>query len=114
MKTLCTMLILAAAIIVSRAQTTSPGDSMEAQIHQRLQQRPADQALIGVRPQRPNEVQLNGVTYSGITIQLARTDNPLQLINPAAPPQYGSSEDNTVRDPITGRASGLKLFSIQF
>jgi hypothetical protein len=47
-------------------------------------------------------------------VLLSKTGNPLQLINPAAPPAYGSPEDNVARDPITGEISGLSLFSISF
>jgi hypothetical protein len=65
-------------------------------------------------PREPNETKINGITYSGILVQLATTDQPLELINPFAPSEYGSAQDNTVLDPITGRPSGLKLLSIEF
>jgi hypothetical protein len=54
------------------------------------------------------------ITYSGVVVQAARSPNPLQMINPWAPPNQGSAEANTVRDPITARSEGLKLFSIAF
>jgi hypothetical protein len=54
------------------------------------------------------------VTYSGIAVQALKTRKPLQLINPAAPPQYGSPEDNVLRNPVSGEVSGWKLFSIRF
>jgi hypothetical protein len=54
------------------------------------------------------------ITYSGVVVQAVKSRNPLQLINPLAPANQGSSEANTVRDPITGRSEGLKLFSIAF
>jgi len=91
----------------------SPGDdAMESQIRQRLAARP-DQSYFSVQKEKPNEIKRNGVTYSGILVELAKTDKPLELINPAAPPEYGSSEDNLVRDSQTGH-EGLKLFSIRF
>jgi hypothetical protein len=95
------------------SQTTSGQNSMDSQITRFLKQNP-DQNLFITGAERPNEIKRNGVSYSGIFVELMKTDNPLQLINPAAPPEYGSSEDNTARDPITGRVSGLKLFSISF
>jgi hypothetical protein len=63
---------------------------------------------------KPNEIKSKNVTYSGIAVQVVKTDRPLHLINPAAPAQYGSAEDNVARDPITGKVSGLKLFAISF
>jgi hypothetical protein len=102
------------AVVSVQAQTTPAENDMDAVIARRLMQQPTGQTLLGFQPQKPNEIRINGIVYSGIAVQLATTDNPLELINPLAPPEYGSSEDNTVYDPVTGRASGLKLFSIQF
>ena len=85
---------------------------MDAQIRKRLAMRP-EQSLLTLQPAKPNEVRRDGVTYSGILVQFAKTDKPLELINPAAPPEYGASEDNLVREPQSGRP-GLKLFSIRF
>jgi hypothetical protein len=47
-------------------------------------------------------------------VELLNIRNPLQLVNPAAPAKYGSAEDNVLRDPISGRVSGWKIFSIGF
>lgn len=65
-------------------------------------------------PQRPNEVTVGGRRYSGILVQLIRSPQPLQLLNPWAPPEAGPGEQNLVRDPVTGAASGLKLLAINF
>ena len=62
---------------------------------------------------KPNEITVGKFTYSGITIEIAKKPNPLQLMNPFAPPEYGSAEINLLRDPA-GHPSGLKFFSIQF
>ena len=40
-------------------------------------------------------------------------DNPLQLVNPFAPPEYGSGYDNVVRDPIDGQGTGISALSIE-
>lgn len=88
---------------------------MQADVHRQILQRPPGQNdVLSLQAVKPNEIQRNGVSYSGILIQLGKTDNPAQLINPAAPPAYGSPEDNTVWDPVTGEGRGLKLFSISF
>jgi hypothetical protein len=54
------------------------------------------------------------VTYSGVGVQAVKSRNPLQLINPFAPVSQGSAEANTVRDPASGRAEGLRLLTIAF
>jgi len=51
---------------------------------------------------------------SGALVQAARVKNPLQLINPLAPMDLGNGQDNVSRDPSSGKAEGIKLFSIKF
>ena len=63
---------------------------------------------------KPNQIQAGSVTYSGSAVQIVKTDNPFQLISPFAPLKYGSAEDNLMRDPISGKQSGLKFLSISF
>ena len=99
-------------VLTASAQTIPAINSMESQIRQRLASRP-DPNLWEPRPEKPIKLRRGNVTYSGILVEMVKTDNWLELINPAAPPQYGSSEDNVVRDTQTGR-EGLRLFSIGF
>lgn len=54
------------------------------------------------------------VVYSGIGIQLIRAPNPLQLINPWAPKEYGPSDQNLAIDPVTQKPAGLRFFAIRF
>ncbi len=63
---------------------------------------------------KPNEIMKGKTMMSGIFVEAAKVKNPLQLISPAAPTEYGSPEDNIVRDPLNGRVTGLKLFSFSF
>ena len=63
---------------------------------------------------RAYEVKWGKLALSGIAVEAAKARNPLQLLNPAAPAQYGSPEDGVVRNPTTGRVSGLKLFCLAF
>src|SRR5262245_18640775 len=66
------------------------------------------------REPKPNQIVSGDLTYSGILVEAVKVDNPLQLINPAAPAAYGAAEDNVAWDPISSKPSGLKFFSIQF
>jgi hypothetical protein len=53
--------------------------------------------------------------YGGILYRAYRADNPLQLINPFAPREYGQSAAAELpRDRITGVPSGFSVFSIRF
>ncbi len=65
-------------------------------------------------PLKPNEIKTDSGTYSGVLPQLVKTDNPLQLVNPAAPEEYGKAKDNTVYDSRDGKAQGIKLFSFSW
>ena len=53
-------------------------------------------------------------TYGGVLAQAARTDQPLQLLNPLAPARYGDGTQNLAVDPLTGKAQGVTFFSISF
>jgi len=110
MKTYLAVFVSLFAIGIAKSQTMLPQDSFEGRY---IQQR-TDEHLLFNAAQKPNQTRVNGTTYEGIFVQMAKTPNPLQLINPAAPLEYGSSEDNVVFDPTTGNASGLKLFSVRF
>jgi hypothetical protein len=45
----------------------------------------------------------------------AHGNNPLQMLNPKAPPaKYGTSEQHVAYDPYTGKPMGIKLLEIVF
>jgi hypothetical protein len=50
----------------------------------------------------------------GVLPRMARGGNPLQMLNPKAPPEYGRAEDSVELDPETGKWKGIKLFTINF
>lgn len=102
---LSALAVLAAATLPVRAQ-----ESMESQISTRL----GKAISLSADEVKANEVVKAHAAYSGIAVDVIKTSNRLQLFNPFAPARYGSAEDNTLRDSITGRASGWKLFSIRF
>jgi hypothetical protein len=104
----------ALVILTANAQlTNSPPPVAEESLQTELAER-AKEATLEVKEQKPNEISAGTVTYSGILIEAVKVDHPLELLNPAAPVEYGSPEDNVVRDSVTKKVSGLKLFSIDF
>jgi hypothetical protein len=64
--------------------------------------------------QKPNQLQLAKITLSGIAVEVVKADNPLQLFNPWAPPEYGESQDNATFSLITNQVTGWKLFAFEF
>ncbi len=57
-----------------------------------------------------------GPRTDGVVPRAIRSGNPLQMINPAAPAEYGNGQDvarREVNDP-NQRPQGLKLYSIEF
>jgi hypothetical protein len=63
---------------------------------------------------KANELAWGGHSYSGIVVQVIKTEKPLQLFNPAAPSRYRSGWDNLEWLPASGSGPLLKLFSIDF
>jgi hypothetical protein len=72
------------------------------------------EVLIETNPNRPNVVAGHKVVYSGVLVQVVKTKNPAQLVNPFAPMDYGR-EGNLDRDVMTGKPTGgFKIFSLSF
>jgi hypothetical protein len=68
---------------------------------------------VGLKEPKANEVTVGRHTYSGIMVQIIKAKNPLQLLNPAAPAEYGSAWDNLDECTVSGNGT-LKLFSFSF
>lgn len=99
------MVLLAVGVLEARSQ-----DSLESQLNTRLNKA----VSLSMSEVKPNEIVKGDVAYSGIVVNLFTTDSLPELLNPFAPAKYGSAEDNTLRDSVTERAFGWKLFSIRF
>ena len=108
------LIALAVLTLATAANTqTEPGDlSYGAQKARQFTRR--NGFVLTQKPEQPNQIRRKNYSYRGIAVQLAKTDKPLQCINPLAPAQCGSGEMNLVRNPSTGHARGLKIFSIEF
>jgi hypothetical protein len=58
---------------------------------------------------------LSQKNVSGVIPRAVRGGQPLQMLNPLAPAQYGTAEENVLVDPdVPGQGDGIKLFSISF
>jgi hypothetical protein len=110
MKKLCLLAVLLAAGVANGQDNPST----DRDINTRLTPRESASRWKAVKTEKPNEIRGKHVVYSGVIVQFMKTDRPLQLLNPAAPPEYSEGVDNIARDLVTKKASGFKLFSFSF
>jgi hypothetical protein len=106
--------VFAALTAYSQSSTETP----EWQIRRQLLEG-HNRTLLTIRTEPANEIYSGRFSYNGIFVQASKTSNPLQMVNPAAPPEYGSGWDNLISDPLgkppgSSSREGLKLFSIRF
>ena len=121
MRLLLILLLLSGTCAVQGQSTNAPSkvvpvtNAVPSQTGQSMEAQTALGGLHGMNLSelKPNELPAGRFIISGIAIEAVKQPNPLQLINPLAPPQYGSPDDNIVKDPIRHRA-GLKVFAIRF
>lgn len=69
---------------------------------------------LSIQEPKANELTLGGYTYSGMVVQVIKATKRIDLLNPAAPVQYGSGWDNVEVFPGGVSGPALKLFSISF
>ena len=100
--------VIATNSVATNAVASETFQSLEAQLDHNFQ------GTLTWNQPKPNEIIKGKVVFSGIAVEAVKKRNPLQLINPAAPPEYGSPEDNLVREPPNGHPGGLKIFAIRF
>ena len=133
MKTLLSLLILAASVWASRADSTNSPTPLTLSTNAPVAQQPtnapaasrsetlsidlskqlAPSTIILLEP-KPNEISIGRMKASGIAVEAIKTGQPLKLINPFSPPTNSSPEDNVVRDPFNGKVNGLKVFAVHF
>jgi hypothetical protein len=71
-------------------------------------------APVLTKPVTTNTVVGRRATYSGVVVQIIKTDQPLLLLDPFAPESYGSGEGNILRDPFKRNSDAIKILSISF
>jgi hypothetical protein len=109
--------LITSALLLAGAAIGQPTNAPPAHRERPFHAHAAGQAKAtppAFRELKPNEIMVGKLRCSGIAAQLAKGENPLELINPAAPARYGSPEDNVVREFGSGKVTGLKIFSIRF
>ncbi len=95
----------------TNAEPSQAGKLLQTEPHRPFLETVPELAFSGARA---NEMDFDRYSLSGVSIQLIKAKNPLQLINPVAPAEYGSGADNVEWFPASLTGPGLKLFSINF
>jgi hypothetical protein len=117
MKAICALFLILSFAAVRAQSTNAPVNGAPLSVDQwsltGVIRHPELTPLLTL-PEKPNELRLGKISLSGIAVQAAKTDNPIQLINPWAPPEYGESQDNATFSLITNRVTGWKLFAFEF
>ncbi len=90
------------------------GTGLLAQSYQAELPRQKDDLPVGVRKEAPNRSVGHKYNYSGVLVQLSRSKNPLDLINPWATAKHGPGTQNAARDIVSGKSDGINFFSIEF
>src|SRR5437899_960062 len=92
------ILFSAVTVLVVNAEPPRTSESLEAKTARRVQETPPS-----LNERKPNEIKAGKISYSGVAVEAIKIDNPLELINPAAPAEYGLAEANVVREPGGGK-----------
>ena len=103
------LFLSALSILTVHAEPATPSESLETVTVRRAQETPPV-----LDEFKPNEIKAEKVSYSGIAVEAVKLKTLLELVNPAAPAEYGFGEQNVIREPADGKVSGLKIFSISF
>jgi hypothetical protein len=119
MKSICALLF-ALSLAAACAQSTNapvlnpvPPSNVDKWTLTGFIRHPEEAPLLTVE-EKPNELRLGKISLSGIAVEAAKIDNPFQLVNPWAPPEYGESQDNATFSLITNYVTGWKLFAFEF
>ena len=126
MKSMLSLLLVLLAALTVNAQSRNPTNNIARKISAAAPTNNVTSGFEALRgtlnpesafiltPLRPNQLVVGNHLLSGIGVEVYKTRRPLELLNPLAGPEYGSPEDNLMRDPVDGRITGLKLFAIRF
>jgi hypothetical protein len=99
-------------VVLVAGSAAAQQEPLNRTIERELKKHP-DRSFVISTLDKPNEITRGRVTYSGVGVELVKTGNPLQLFNPYAADGRSGAE-NLHFDPISGKPSGLNLFSIRF
>jgi hypothetical protein len=109
MKTIPALAFLLCSISLAHAQV------LQTEPQKPVTERPKQTQLVApARPKPASDLLKKPVTYSGFLVDLVQTNNVRRLLSLRNPSDPKRDAQNISYDPVTGRAMGFKLFSIDF
>lgn len=100
MRTKILIACLATGLLTLGQPARAARNSFESRQHARQTHRPAT---------------LSRQRVSGVIPRAIRGGNPLQMLNPFAPPKYGTADESVSVDPdVPGKVNGINFVSIHF
>jgi hypothetical protein len=106
------LMIAASLMVAGRAAAQDKGGNVDVQVSPAVVKRVDDYMMY--QTSLPGRIYGINLKYQGLIPMAAKVPNPLQLINPLAPREYGDGYQNVIFDPATKRQEGLKVFEIRF
>ena len=97
------LILSALAILATVSMAAAQSDSFATSVDRSL-------------PQKPQPAPPITIPGTGGVFQVAiRQGSPLQMLNPMAPPQYGTADEHVTHDPKDpGKPKGFKFFEWTF
>jgi hypothetical protein len=109
MKTIPALAFLLCSLCLARAQ------ELQTQSQNAATEKPKQTQLTAPpRPKSSTDLLKKPITYSGFLVDLAQTNSARRLLSLRNPPDPKRDAQNVSYDPITGRAMGFRLFSLDF
>jgi hypothetical protein len=99
---ICSVTLASAQVLQTEPQKPAPEKPKQTQLIAPIRAKPAADLM-----RKP-------VTYSGFFVDLVQTNSPRRLLSLRNPSDPKRDVQNLFYDPITGRAMGFRLFSIDF
>ena len=99
-------------ILAGRVPAQNGGGTGEMQVSPSLIKQVDD--YVKFQTSLPGRIYGINVRYQGLIPMATKVKNPLQLINPLAPREYGDAYQNVILDPATKQQQGIKVFEARF
>ena len=106
----CFILLPVFVALAAKAEPTNAPPQAAPESLQTEAAKPSRETPPVIKELKPNEIEAGNLTYSGILVEAVKVDNPLQLINPAAP--KGSRRTRLDFERRSSRRSADRRFGI--
>ena len=106
------VMAMASLILAGSTAAQDRGGNVDVQVSPAVVKRVDDYMIF--QTSLPGRIYGINLRYQGLIPMATRVKNPLQLINPLAPREYGDGYENLILDPASKRQEGVKVIEIRF